>query len=58
MYDMQMCNEKRKSVIQCFNFIEIINDSRLVISLFDKYAKPLKRLMEGGGEKGRGTHVS
>ena len=39
MYDMQMRNEKWKSVIACFNFIEIINDGRLVISLVDIPAK-------------------
>ena len=38
------CNEKWKSVIPCF---QVINDGRLVIYLFDKYAKLLKLLMRG-----------
>ena len=60
MYDMQMCNEKWKSVIACFNLIAIINDGRLVISFVDvpaKNTKPLKLFLEGGGEKGRWTQV-
>ena len=39
MYDMQMCNEKWKGVIPCFNLIEVINDGRLVISFVDVTTK-------------------
>ena len=39
MFDRQRCGEKCKSLIPCFNLIEVINDGRLVISFVDVTAK-------------------
>ena len=49
MYDRQSCCEKRESVIPDVNYKKII---RVVIRMPAKNAKPLKLLLEGGGEKG------
>ena len=39
MFDRQRCGEKCKSLIPCFNLIEVINDGRLVISFVDVTTK-------------------
>ena len=60
MYDRQRCSEMCESLIPHFNYSKIVRGGSLLLSFIHvpaKNPKPLKLLLEGGGEMGRGTHV-
>ena len=57
MFNRQRCGEKCKSLIAHFNYSKIVMGGWFLISFFDMPAKNAKPFKQGGGEKGRGTHI-